>query len=298
VPPSRLLDVSAEIDRLYQLPLAEFVAERNALAARVKAEQGKEAADHIRTLAKPGLTAWVVNQLYWRYRQEFMALVEAGDALRFAQQARLAGEDADLTAAVDARRLALDALLAHGADLLTSAGHAPSHELKQRLSTTLEALATYGKGEGSPRAGRLTHDVDPPGFAALSALLPADIPESRPPAPPARTGTSAPQPTLAVVRRRDDEKLRTALASAEADVERLQRESAQAAVAVTNAEQALDVERACLAEAQRALDGAMAREQAAQAERNRARRAHAEARAALERAERTRDANKRALEKR
>jgi hypothetical protein len=296
VPASRLLDVSAEIDRLYQLSLAEFVAERNALAARVKAEQGKEAADHIRTLAKPGLTAWVVNQLYWRHRQEFIALIEAGDALRFAQQARLAGEDADLTAAVDARRLALDVLLAHAADLLASAGRAPSHDLKQRLSTTLEALATYGKGEGAPRAGRLTQDVDPPGFATLSALLPADIPES--PRPPARKDTSTPPPTLSVVRRRDEEKLRAALASAEADVERLERESARAAVAVTNAEQALEVERTRLAEAQRALDGAMAREQEAQAERNRARRAHAEARAALERAERARDASKRTLEKR
>jgi hypothetical protein len=40
----RLADFSAEIDTLYQTPLSEFIGARNALAARVRGEQGADAA--------------------------------------------------------------------------------------------------------------------------------------------------------------------------------------------------------------------------------------------------------------
>jgi hypothetical protein len=42
----------------------------------------------------------------------------------------------------------------------------------RRITTTLEALSTYGSMADAPRAGRLTDDVDPPGFETLAALVP------------------------------------------------------------------------------------------------------------------------------
>src|SRR5215472_18741963 len=87
----QLADFSGEIDNLYQLPLSDFIAARNALAARVRGEQGAEAAAAIKSLQKPSIPAWVVNQLYWRDRREFERLTQAGDRLRAAQQHRLAG---------------------------------------------------------------------------------------------------------------------------------------------------------------------------------------------------------------
>ena len=69
--PKPLADFSAEIDNLYQLPLSDFTGARNALAARVRGEQGTEAAAAIKSLAKPSIPAWVVNQLYWRDRKDF-----------------------------------------------------------------------------------------------------------------------------------------------------------------------------------------------------------------------------------
>src|SRR5262249_30256041 len=51
-------------------------------------------------------------------------------------------------------------------------GHAPSPDMMRRIMTTLEAVATYGNGAGAPPPGRLTSDVDPPGFEALAALVP------------------------------------------------------------------------------------------------------------------------------
>src|ERR1041384_7509750 len=94
--PSRTLD--AEIDRLYQLPLDEFTAARNALAKQA----GKEGAS-VRTLAKPSIAAWAVNQLHWRDRATWNGLIEAAENARRAQHAVLAGKSTDIRAANEGR---------------------------------------------------------------------------------------------------------------------------------------------------------------------------------------------------
>ena len=43
----------------------------------------------------------------------------------------------------------------------------------RRIATTLEALASYGSDNPNPMRGRLTGNVDSPGFGALSALAPS-----------------------------------------------------------------------------------------------------------------------------
>src|SRR5688572_8316831 len=65
---ARFLDLHGEADKLYQAPLAEFTAARNALAARIKAAHGADAAAHVKALVKPSIAAWVLNQLYWRHQ--------------------------------------------------------------------------------------------------------------------------------------------------------------------------------------------------------------------------------------
>jgi len=41
----------------------------------------------------------------------------------------------------------------------------------RRVSATLESLAAWGAMEGVPRAGRLTAELEPPGFDTLAALM-------------------------------------------------------------------------------------------------------------------------------
>src|SRR3954466_9528121 len=100
----------AEIDALFQVPSAEFTAARNALAAKLKKEGDAQAAERVKTLAKPPISAWVANQLYWRHRKAFDRLLAAGDQFRKAQAAQLAGKHADLRGSLDARREALGEL--------------------------------------------------------------------------------------------------------------------------------------------------------------------------------------------
>jgi hypothetical protein len=159
-------------DELFRLPLSEFTEARNALAAKLKKDGDSEESDRIKALSKPPVSAWVANQLYWRHRSAFDRLLAVGEQFRNAQAAQLAGKSADLRGPLDARREALGELTKLAAEVLREAGHPTSPDMMRRIMTTLEALATYGNQPGGPPAGRLTADIDPPGFEALAALVP------------------------------------------------------------------------------------------------------------------------------
>ena len=122
------------------------------------------------------MSTWAVNQLFWRHRKAFDTLLATGEKFRQAQAAQLGGQASDLRGTLDARREALSALSRLAATLLRDAGHTPGPDTMRRVTTTLEALGTYGATYGAhpdaPPAGRLTNDVDAPGFEALAALVP------------------------------------------------------------------------------------------------------------------------------
>lgn len=164
--------LDAEIDALYQLPHAEFTAARNALAARLKKAGRADAADTVKALQKPSLTAWTVNQLYWKKRDAFDRLITAGERFRTAQASHLAGKSGDIRGPLEARRAALAEMAKLAAATLRGGGGNPAPDAMRRITTTLEALSTYGSLPEAPRAGRLSDDVDPPGFETLAALVP------------------------------------------------------------------------------------------------------------------------------
>ncbi len=159
-------------DGLYQIPLAEFTAARNALVTRLKKGGRTEEASRIKGLVKPSVPAWAVNQLFWHHRAQFDALLAVGDRFRKAQAAQLQGRAADLRGPLEERREALSALSKLAAAALTGAGHAPTPDTMRRITSTLEALSVYGSGPDAPPAGRLIDQVDPPGFESLAALVP------------------------------------------------------------------------------------------------------------------------------
>jgi hypothetical protein len=269
---ARFLDLHGEVDKLYQAPLAEFTAARNALVARIKAAHGADAAAHVKALAKPSIAAWTLNQLYWRHQSEFMALLMAGDALRLAQQQRLGGAEVDLAPATRARQSAVDALLALATDILKEGGHAPSPDMRQRLLGSLDALAAYGTGSLAPKAGRLTEDVPAPGFAALAGMaVPAAAADGAAQAQP--SGSTRPEPVkLSVVARRSKEKAQAAVAQAEAALATAQAEAGRAAEALARADADWQAARDRLLEAQKAVGVATTGEQAARADREERRR--------------------------
>src|SRR5688500_7583798 len=90
------------VDALYELPLDEFVAARNALA-----KERKDKA--LRSLRKPSVPAWAVNQLARRHESAVEAVIDSAEALRKAQRRALSGGGGDaLRAATRAHRQAVD----------------------------------------------------------------------------------------------------------------------------------------------------------------------------------------------
>ena len=166
-------NLEGDLDALFKLPLAEFTGARNALAARLKKSGRGDEAVVIKALAKPPVSAWAVNQLYWNHRVAFDRLIASGERFHKAQKS---GKTADMRTALDARREALADLSDLATSLLGDSRHNPSLDTIRRISSTLEAMsAMSGRASraDAPRPGRLTEDVDPPGFESFGSFVPA-----------------------------------------------------------------------------------------------------------------------------
>ncbi|HYR91717.1 MAG TPA: hypothetical protein VE422_47135 [Terriglobia bacterium] len=162
-----------DLDALFELPLTEFTAARNALAAQLKKAGNASEAERAKALVKPPISAWAVNQLYWKHGDAFKDLLAAGERLGPAHASQLAGKGDDMRGLLAARREAVSDLARLAAALLLDAGHNPTPDTMRRITTTLEALSTYSSFSDGPRPGRLTADVDPPGFDSIAALIPS-----------------------------------------------------------------------------------------------------------------------------
>ena len=150
-------DNDAEIDALYQGPLEAFTDARNALAKSAKRAD-------IKTLQKPSLPAWAVNQLFWHRRPVIDRLVKAAEAVRLEHGKTLAGKAADIRAAEQAHRDAVKDALAEARTALGEAGHPLTAATLDAVRDTLQVLP-------SPEAnGRLTRPLAPQGFAALAGF--------------------------------------------------------------------------------------------------------------------------------
>jgi len=291
------MNVDTEIDGLFRLPLGEFITARNALVARLHASGVADAATRVKALAKPSVSVWAANQVYWTERASYDAMIEAGGRLRAAQQ-KSAGPDV-IRDAMRQRREALAAVVKHAETILAAAGHAPTPATMLRVGKTFEALAAQ-EGAG-PTPGRLTADLDPPGFEALAgltfALAPAEAPPAGQPVPPATEDTvparaqapPPPQPVVPATENTVVEPARAAVARAEEELRARRSEAEEASTRhdmavrqVRAAEQMQEDARSALARAEKALNEARDAAEEARLRSQAAARAHAEAEAALE----------------
>jgi hypothetical protein len=160
-----------DVDALFKLPLAEFISARNDLAARLKQAERANDANLVKALAKPSISAWAVNQLHWRHREALDRLMVTAQRFRQAQTSHTAGRIADIRGSLDARSEALSHLSNLATVILRDAGHNPTPDTIHRITITLEAVSAYATPSDGPTPGRLTQDVDPPGFGSLASLI-------------------------------------------------------------------------------------------------------------------------------
>jgi len=168
----------AEIDRLFDLPPERFTSARDDLANRLKAEGRAKEAAQIRSLRRPTVAAWAVNQVARKNREDVAELLAAGKALQQAQRKVLSGVKAGgFREAMERRRRVVTRLGKAAERLLAEAGKGSAGAI-EAIGATLEAASLEEEVAEQVRAGRLSKEVPAPaGFGATGGLeLVADQP--------------------------------------------------------------------------------------------------------------------------
>jgi hypothetical protein len=224
----------------------------------------------IRRLQKPPLAAWAINQVYWKRRAAYDALIDASKALRAAHASILGGKRADLRAASNAHEEALETALKAALAILQDAGHPAADSTKQIVATTLRARPT------TDPHGRLSRTLQPGGFEQL-ADLPIRLGRGRLPsmepkrdAKPARSAETSGAQAKALTRAKETVVILTrALRSAEQtsrqeefEAARAVREADRAAERANAARHALDAAQEALAKAEREEAAAVRKKEA------------------------------------
>jgi hypothetical protein len=163
------MDVEANLDKLYGLPLADFTRARDDLARELRKAGEGEVADRVKALSKPSVSAWTVNQLARAERMQVRSLMTAGERLRAAQAELLQGGSAgELQDALQRQREVVAVLVQSAKEVLGSAGHPATDATLERIRGTLTAVAGDEEAARLVETGRLTKDLDPTGFGGTT----------------------------------------------------------------------------------------------------------------------------------
>jgi hypothetical protein len=241
-------EVAAE---LYALPTDEFVAARDARSKAARAAGDKKLAADIAALRRPTVTAWIVNLLVRDQPELLDTLLALGADLRAAQR-DLRGPA--LRELATSRNRLVAGLVRAARRVAADAGYGEvSAEQAYEIEQTLHAALTDEDLAAELATGRLTKPLAPTGFGAgLGGFGGGDTeaPE-RPrlkavPPPKAAPRQKAPaeaepddrEERAADRRQAERDRLTTALAAAQADLDQAAADLAAASEAAEAAEQA------------------------------------------------------------
>ncbi|HZG36209.1 MAG TPA: hypothetical protein VEY87_10215 [Gaiellaceae bacterium] len=225
---------------LYALPPEEFTAARKERAKALRPEE-PELAAQVAKLAKPTAPAAAINRVAREDPSEVRALVQAGRALRTAQEAAVAGKSAGAVAdATREHRAALDRVRREVRRL------GVSEAVLERAGATLRAASIDPDLQPLLERGALAREAVAAGFGldpALAAAAPTSGPQPRPRADDAavRAAVQAAQQRLAASKRRARD--------AAGERKRLEQELAAARQEEDSAAQEVDEAEAALAAA-------------------------------------------------
>ena len=174
------MDADEQVDRLYGLPLDEFVRERDAAAKHLRQAGDGEAAAAVKALRKPTVGAWALNQALRRRRKEVAELLDTGGRLRAAHEQLLGGADpATLREAMEQERR-LTSALADCAEAIASESGKSGPALRDRVRATLHAATLDEEVREELAAGRFVREREAIGLGALGEA-PAAKPRRAPP---------------------------------------------------------------------------------------------------------------------
>jgi hypothetical protein len=230
---------------LYKAPFESFVAERKRLAAELTSSGDATGAARLAKVTRPPVSAWAVNQLYWRDRRSFDALFKTAEVLR----------DPDPSADdTKAHRDVIAKLRAGAGKILGQAGKSANEATLWRVGTTLTALAAIGGFDPDP-PGALKGDRDPPGFD-VAGLVPGKPGKRKPEAPTTKRESAADERKKKAEAKAEERRLEREEKQRDADRERVERKLRIAQGVFEARKEEISRLKEQLAEAEEGLDGA------------------------------------------
>jgi hypothetical protein len=260
------------LHQLLATPPDEFVATRNALVKRLKAEGEREQAGEIAAMRRPAWVDWALNVTAAEHAADVERFADAAEAMRDAQRGAVTGRSGvDLRTAMTGLRDRTGELARRANAVLTNHGRPGAlPDITERLAE----VATSDASTERLRAGLLLgDDGDEGGFAFGDTGDTADT-SPRPKPKPAKEPVAKPKPApesagpdLTLERRRIERDLKTAERVSHAAT----RDAERADTAVRHAKTAVDAATDAVTKAQSALDRAQRRLRREEAQRDAAR---------------------------
>jgi hypothetical protein len=167
------MHVVANADRLYAVPLEDFVAERKRLAKELRDGGDREAAAEVAKLPKPTPPAWALNQLAREEPEAIGAWLDAAEELRDAS----AHPSSALREAMAGHREATRTLVAVVRDRARPGGKPLSEPMLERVRELLQAATVDPAVADALRAGRVVEGDEQPALPGFEA--PAEPPPPR-----------------------------------------------------------------------------------------------------------------------
>src|SRR5882757_8436559 len=159
-----MVDFDEAANQLYAAPAADFIATRNELAKRLKADGDQLGSTRLKALRKPTVAAWLTNLLARERPDQLDDLLALGDEFREAT-ADLDGER--LRELTPKRHQLLDQLAKEAAGLAEGEGQKISADVGQKLRETLDAALVDPAAGEAVREGRLTSALRHVGFGVV-----------------------------------------------------------------------------------------------------------------------------------
>jgi hypothetical protein len=159
---------SADIDRLYALPLEEFTQERDELAKRLRTEGDRDGAAAVKALKKPSVAAWAVNQVRRDRPDDVRRLLDVTEELhRVYAGLSSAGARERLAEATEMQRDLIRSLVRCAEQMLDAGGHSASEQTLGKVADTLRAAALDADVREQVAHGRVAKEQQAAGLGPL-----------------------------------------------------------------------------------------------------------------------------------
>lgn len=161
------MDFDTVADELYALPPEEFTAARTLAEKDARSAGDRDLATRIKSLTKPNLVGWLVNQLVRERPQDLQPLLELGQELR---AAATVGEGERMRALGQVQRQTVAALLEDALGIAARSERAVSAEVRRTLTETLRAALADPDAASTLQQGRLTAGLYSSGLGGAAGL--------------------------------------------------------------------------------------------------------------------------------